>query len=435
MRWLLYNFVFLIGSIILLPHFWLKMLRRGGYRRNFKNRFGKYDAETLAKIHRGAILIHAVSVGEVGVACQFIREFQKYEPKRKFVLSTTSSTGHQEAERRLPKDIPIIYNPIDFSIFDKRMLDTIKPSAYIMVETEIWPNLILECERRKIPMAIINGRLSDKTAPAYRRFRMWFGPALSAIKVIQVQSKLDEERYIAAGANPRSISVTGSFKFDVAKRNEEKEAMVKKLYSDFGLNGREILLGASTWDGEEKLLITMLKKLQKSHPDLRLVLIPRHQERASAIVREVETQGLRPLLKTDIDSGKVPPKQLTSQDILIANTTGEMMGFYPFATVAFVGRTFYSKGGQNMIEPCLCGIPTIVGPHTENFRPVMFDLLENEALIQVGNEELFYEKLLSLFNDNEKRNELGIRARKAVLSRLGAVQNSVLLLRIALEDI
>lgn len=434
MRWLVYDIVLFLLMIILMPHFYIKMKRRGGYRANFKNRFGRYDAETMAKLGKGAILIHAVSVGEVAVADQFMKAMRRDNPSQRFVLSTTSSTGWKEAEKRITENDVLIYNPLDLPCFVKRALDAIRPSAFIMVETEIWPNLIRQCERRDIPMCIINGRLSDKTAPTYRKLRFWFGPALRAIKLIQVQSKLDEKRYIAAGADARTVFVTGSFKFDVADRRPEKENATRELLSLLDFNPpRQILLGASTWDGEEKLLLDCYAGLRKSFPELRLVLVPRHMERREAVSRQITDAGFRPVLKSEINSGARKAGPLTGDDVLLVDTTGEIMGFFPFATVVFVGRTFSaSRGGQNMVEPCLCGVPVVVGPETQNFRSVMHDLLGARAIIQLKEQDKLLPKLSELLADKEMRAGYGARAEEAVKSRKGVVDRCVIAVRIAI---
>ena len=434
MRWILYNVVLFLAMVVMLPHYYLKMKRRGGYRKNFGDRFGRYSAETRERLGGGgAILIHAVSVGEVGVADQFMRAMREKNPDQRFVLSTTSSTGWKEAVKRLPPDDVVIYNPLDLPCFVKRALDVIRPSAFIMVETEIWPNLIRECKRRDIPMCIINGRLSDRTAPTYRKLRFIFGPALRCIKMLQVQSALDEERYIAAGADPSTVLVTGSFKFDVARRNPEKEAMAEKLLRalDFS-DGHRILLGASTWPGEEKLLAECYKALRDTYTDLRLVLVPRHMERAADVCGEIRSLGLKPVRKSDLDAGREAVAPLGLDDVLVVDTTGEIMGFFPYAAVCVVGRTFCSGGGQNMIEPCLCGVPTVVGPLTQNFRPVMADLLSAEAIVQVPSAASLKQELDRLLGDAEAGAALGARAEKAVLSRRGAVNRCVVAVRDAI---
>ena len=427
MRWFLYNILFFIAGLFLLPHFYLKMKRRGGYKANFKNRFGRYTPEQLKNIGEGgAILIHAVSVGEVGVAFQFMASMREVNPNQRFVISTTSSTGWKEAEKRLTENDTLIYNALDLPIFVNRELDRIKPSAFITVETEIWPNLIRACARRSIPMFIVNGRISDKTAPTYRKLRFWFGPVLRLFKLILVQSDLDGSRFISAGANPETIQVTGSFKFDVAKRNEVKEAMWKELLEKSAFNAPQmILLGASTWDGEEALLLDTYKALSQKYPNLRLILVPRHFERREVVEKEISARGLNSVRKSDLDSGAYKVKPLTDRDVILADTTGEIMGLFPFAAVTVVGRTFRSQGGQNMIEPCLVGVPTIVGPETQNFRPVMADLLASKAIIQLSKDEELIPELDRLLGDETARKELGTTASNAVLARRGVVNHCV----------
>lgn len=433
MRRFLYNLALSIAMVVMLPHYLVKMRRRGGYAHNFQNRFGRYDAETLRRFGGGgAILIHAVSVGEVGVAWQFIQTWRKTDPSARFVISTTSSTGYREALKRVGDGgDAVIYNPLDLPCFVRRALDAIRPAAFILVETEIWPNLLAECEKRAIPVCLVNGRLSDRTAPTYRRLRFLFGPAIGSIRQVQVQSDLDAERYIAAGAEPSRTVVTGSFKFDVARRNEAKEQAIGSLLESIGFgDGHAILLGASTWDGEESLLAEAYGTLRAKYPSLRLVLVPRHMERAPDVCTAIGAIGLRPVRKTELD--RHGPRKLDADDVLIVDTTGEMMGFYPFAEVCVVGRTFYSRGGQNMIEPCLCGTPTVVGPETQNFRPVMADLLAQDAIVQVGHWRQLQPELDRLLGDEAARRELGARACRAVASRKGAVDRCVAAVRDAI---
>jgi 3-deoxy-D-manno-octulosonic-acid transferase len=425
MIWLLYDFLLVVAGLIMAPHLILKMRRRGGYRENFGNRLGRFSqSQRDAFGDGGAILIHAASVGEVGVAFQFIEALRRDDPSLRFVVSVTSSTGWKEAERRLSPPDALVYCPIDLPFAVARALDAIRPSAFVMVETEIWPNLLRACHARGIPMAIVNGRISDKSAPSYRRLRFLFGPALRLVRLILAQSALDAERFEAAGANPASIKVTGSFKFDVARRNEAKEAAWKPLLAQLGLLPPTLLLvGASTWEGEEALLMDCYLRLRQRHPALRLALVPRHFERRPAVEAAAAARSLRAVRKSDLDAAASPDGQTAfgQDEILLVDTTGEMMGLYPFATIAVVGRSFRSRGGQNMIEPCLCGVPTIVGPETQNFRPVMADLLASKALIQVPDDAALEKALDALLCDAAEREALGRRASEAVLARRGAV--------------
>ena len=232
MRWIFYRIFFTVGYILMLPTFLPRMLRRGGYRRNFAHRFGRYDPETLAKLSASGspfVWIHAVSVGEVYVAGQFMRGLRDAAKGIRFVLSTTSSTGWQEASKQLAPDDVLIYNPLDFSGCVRRALDTIRPQAFILTESELWPTLIRACHKRKIPLFLVNGRVSDRSASGYRRLRFWFGPVLRCFDVLMVQSDEDRKRLLAAGADGTKIQVTGSAKYDVANRNAKTEAMASTM--------------------------------------------------------------------------------------------------------------------------------------------------------------------------------------------------------------
>ena len=423
MRWILYNLLFALAYAVTFPHYLLRMRRRGGYAAHFRQRFGRYAPEVLERMRPGALWIHAVSVGEVYVAGQLMRAMRAIAPETHFVLSTTSSTGWREAEKLLEPNDTLIYNPLDIPVYIRRALATIRPRAFLLAETELWPNWIRLCARQGIPLFLVNGRMSDATVATYRRLRYWFGPVLRCFDRLMVQSELDARRFVSVGADPAQLQVTGSFKYDAARRNPEKERMAAALLQelDFG-PGRQLLLGGSTWPGEEEALLAIYRRLSADHPDLRLALVPRHFERRESVVANIRAAGFNPVLKSRLDSGEEPRRPCTSGDVLLIDTTGEIMGFYPQATLVFVGRSLGpEKGGQNMIEPCLCGVPTIVGPHTQNFRPVMADLLESQALLQVEDADGLQAALARLLDNPDERKALAARAAATVAARTGVV--------------
>lgn len=433
MRWWLYNVLFAVAYAVMLPQFLLRMKRRGGYRSRMGDRFGRYPADVLARLRQmeGAVWIHAVSVGEVYVAGQVMRAMRAREPGLRFVFSTTSSTGWREAEKQVrPADV-LVYNPLDFPLCVRRALAAIRPRALILTESEIWPTLIRTCHRRGVPLFLVNARVSDRSAPGYRRLRFWFGPVLRTFTAILAQSETDKQRLVDAGADPARIEVTGSFKFDVAIRNPVKEREVAAFLARMDCGpARTVLLGGSTWPGEDAALIRIYRRLRPRHPDLRLVLVPRHFEKADAVQAEIERSGFTCVRKSkekphdqqgerhqlDIDPSSPP--------VILADTTGELMGFYGNAQIVFVGKSLYEHGAQNMIEPCLCGVATLVGPFTENFRPVMSDLLSADALVQVPDEEALAHEIERLAGDAEARRALGVRGTEAVLRRKGVVERS-----------
>jgi len=429
MRWWVYNLLFAVVYVALLPQFLLRMKRRGGYRNRMSDRFGYYPEEVLQRLRRmeGAVWIHAVSVGEVYVAGQVMRSLRERAPDIRFVFSTTSSTGWKEAEKQVGPEDVLIYNPLDFPRCVKRALDAVRPRGFILTESEIWPNLIRACHRRGVPLFLVNARVSDRSAPGYRRLRFWFGPVLRMFTAIMAQSEADKRRLVDAGGDPARIEVTGSFKFDVANRNPAKEQAVGEFLArhDCGPD-RLVLLGGSTWPGEDAVLIGICKRLCVRYPSLRLVIVPRHFEKADAVQAEIEKAGFACVRKSGEEGGlaAVKPKPGASS-VVVGDTTGELMGFYGHAQIVFVGKSLCEHGAQNMIEPCLCGAATLVGPYTENFRPVMSDLLDAGALIQVPDAEALEREIERLVADAAARQALGTRGVAAVLRRKGVVARCV----------
>ena len=440
MKKVVYNLLFAIVYPFLLPGFLVRMLRRGGYAARMGDRFALYPDEVLAKFREGGFVwIHAVSVGEVQVAGQLMREWRKVEPDVKFAFSTTSSTGWKMAEKEISERDVLIYNPLDFPNFVKSALKTVRPRAVVLTESEIWPNFIWTARRYRMPVFLINARVSDRSAPRYKAARWFFGDVLSSFARIFAQSDLDATRLVAAGAPERIVEVTGSFKFDVAHRNEAKERELR----DWIGPGR-ILLGGSTWPGEDEALLRIYSDITKAQggvPQVKLVIAPRHFEKADAVEANIKAAGYDCIRRSRcvevFQSREIfnayppaegcprsgcPSRGEAQTSVYLADTTGELMGLYGIADVVFVGKSLCAHGSQNMIEPCLCGKPTAVGPYTENFRPVMSDLLAADAIRQVKDEMELGEFVKSSFADD---GGLGARAAAAVERRKGVVPKCV----------
>ncbi len=409
MKWFVYNALFCVAYLAMMPAFLLRMKRRGGYRARMGDRFARYPALAFPD---GAIWIHAVSVGEVQVAGQLMRAMRATDPSLRFVFSTTSSTGWRTAEREVAGDDILIYNPLDFPSLVRRAFDQIRPRAIILTETEIWPNFIREARRRGVPLFLANARISDRSAPRYRRLRWFFGEVFRCFTKIYAQSDLDAERLASAGADRGKIEVTGSFKFDVARRRPDKEAELRAWIGE-----GPVLLGGSTWPGEDEVLLRLYGDLP---PEVKLVIAPRHFEKADAVEANIVKAGFACVRRSRGDAGASAAD--SPRTVYLADTTGELMGLFGLAAAAFVGKSLCAHGSQNMIEPCLCGVPTVVGPFTENFRPVMSDLLAAEAIVQVRDEAELRSTILSFFSGRGSAfaAALGARARAAVERRKGA---------------
>ena len=312
MKKVVYNLLFAVVYPFLLPGFIVRMLRRGGYAARMGDRFALYPDEVLAKFREGGFVwIHAVSVGEVQVAGQLMREWRKIEPGVKFVFSTTSSTGWKMAEKEISERDVLIYNPLDFPNFVKSALKTVCPRAVVLTESEIWPNFIWTARRYRIPVFLINARVSDRSAPRYKAARWFFGDVLSSFARIFAQSDLDATRLVAAGAPERIVEVTGSFKFDVAHRNEAKERELREWIGP----GR-ILLGGSTWPGEDEALLRIysdIAKSQSGESQVKLVIAPRHFEKADAVETNIKSAGFSCIRRSRKDSSTPPlPHSSTS---------------------------------------------------------------------------------------------------------------------------
>jgi 3-deoxy-D-manno-octulosonic-acid transferase len=416
MKWFVYNALFTVAYFAMLPSFLLRMKRRGGYKARMGDRFAKYPDDILAALSgdcASRIWVHAVSVGEVQVAGQLMRAIREADPSVRFVFSTTSSTGWRIAEKEVADGDILIYNPLDFPGLVKKSFDLIRPQAIILTETEIWPNFIREAKKRSVPLFLANARISDRSAPRYKALSCFFGEVFRCFTKIYAQSDLDASRLADAGADRDRMEVTGSFKFDVAKRRPEKETELRSWIGP----GR-ILLGGSTWPGEDEALLRVISDLPE---DVKLVIAPRHFEKADAVEENIRKAGFGCVRRSRGESVADAGKDRT---VFLADTTGELMGLFGIASAAFVGKSLCAHGSQNMIEPCLCGIPTVVGPYTENFRPVMSDLLAADAIVQVADENGLHLAIKRFFSpeDREYAEALGNRAKAAVERRRGATE-------------
>jgi 3-deoxy-D-manno-octulosonic-acid transferase len=421
MIWILYNLFFPIGFLLLLPKFISRMARRGGYRRHFEQRLGIYGRGTAAKLAEGRrTWIHAVSVGELFVALRFIEEYRKEHPDALFVLSTNTSTGHALAEQKMDRRDVLIYFPVDLPPVMRRVFSQINPIKLILVECEFWPNMVRQAHRRGIPVALINGRISDSSFKGYMLLRPFTCRLLEMINPVCMQGRQDAERILALGARPETVRTLGTAKYDLpppaADADSKARAVLKKISVPENVL---ILLGGSTWPGEEEALCKIYKNLRPQHPELFLVLVPRHAERRDEVVKKIQAQGLSFVLRGRMNGGNQRP------DVLVVDTTGELMNFYAAADLVFVGKSLCEHGGQNPIEPALFGKAVITGPNMENFPSVMDDFLAAKALRQVADFQGLEETIAELLAGSAVRAQLGVAARGVIESHRGVIEKMV----------
>jgi 3-deoxy-D-manno-octulosonic-acid transferase len=401
------------------------MAKRGNWGPGFWERFGNYDANLKqALTNRHILWVHAVSVGEVNLLVHFIGALEKRAPNLKFVVSTTTTTGMGILRKRLKPHISKIYYPIDRGGIVTRALCAINPDAIVLFETEIWPNFIWRAQRRKIPIFLVNARLSNRSFRGYKRFGFLFRQLFASFEGIAAQDEIAGERFRAVGAVPDRIRVTGNLKYDAATATESGAMDVTGLLKQVGVNGETpILIGGSTHDGEEIILADIVQRLRAQFPKLFLILVPRHFERSNDVARKLRDRGVKLFFRSAIR----PDTQLRPGEIdcLLVDTTGELKFFYEHATVVFMGKSLTAEGGQNLIEPGAFGKAIVFGPNMQNFAEIARRFVEKSGAVQVrdaaGLEKVFRE----LLEDRYQRAELGRNALLVISENLGAMEQSV----------
>lgn len=402
---MLYDIGFAIFSVFYLP----TLIFKGKLHGDFAERFGNFapDKRKALENARGAIWIQAVSVGEVTVCKSLVARLKAEVPDRKIVISTITRTGNDLAKKLFSKDAVIIYFPLDFSFIVKKIVALIRPAIYIMIETELWPNLLKEMAKNKIPTILINGRISDKSFGKYMTAAPFLKGTLQKMSSFCMQSDLDAERIVAIGAPKYKVKVTGNMKFDVDIKTDLKA--METLKETLSLKAdEELIVAGSTHQGEESIVLEVFKNTVKDHPKLKLLIAPRHIERAYEVREEVKKAGLE-----------------NTANVFVLDKIGYLTSAYSFATIVFVGGSLVPHGGQNPIEPAIFEKPVIFGPHMFNFKDAVRSLLAVNGAIQISGAEELSQCVKQLLNDNKKRAELGRNAKEAVMSGRGATSKNI----------
>jgi len=421
----LYNILFAIFFCLSAPYYFLKMWRRGNWRRGFRQRFGRYDAkfkQTLTNRH--VLWIHAVSVGEVNVCTQLIRALEPRVPNLKIIVSTTTSTGMGELQRKLPSHIEKIYYPIDRRKCVYRALSVVRPEAVVLVEAEIWPNFLWRLRDKKIPSFLVNARLSDRSWRGYQRFGFLFRPLFASFTGVGAQNEADSVRLRDLGCRPEAIHVVGSLKFDAARLDERRGLDVPLMLRQLGVpDGAKLLVAGSTHAGEEAVLAGQFLRLRRQFADLFLVLVPRHFERGKEVGKELEARGVKFVYRSEVTvNSRFKPGEV---ECLLVNTTGELRSFYEHATVIFVGRSLTVQGGQNPIEPAALGKAIVFGPNMQNFAAIAEAFLKGNGAVQVRDAAGLEKALAELIADEKRRETLGQNALRVVRENRGAIERTV----------
>jgi 3-deoxy-D-manno-octulosonic-acid transferase len=419
--YLLYSFLLTVVFILALPYFVYQVIKSGKYWTSLRERLGFLPA-TLEREAGPSIWIHAVSVGEVVAARPLLLLLKEFFPDTPLIVSVTTLTGRQIAERQLRDADTIFYCPFDWAFIVRRVVARARPKLLLLIDTEIWPHLIRACSRVGAVTLLVNGRISDRSYPRYRFIRLFMRRFLAPIDHFCMQSSRYAERIVDVGANPERVTVTGSLKFDAVVPDPSEPVEAARLIPA----GRTVVMAGSTLAPEEEIVLDAFQSLRRSHPELFLVLAPRHPERFDEVVELADGLGLHVVRRSRLD------EPAPEADVMVLDTIGELAALYRRGDIVFVGGSLAPWGGHNLIEPAVYGKPILFGPHMSNFKEMASMFLEAGAAVRVASREVLEDAVEELIQDAPKRSELGERARGLVQANRGAGCKTIEIAREAL---
>ena len=407
-----YTLLYTLLMPLIVARLWWRGRANPAYRQRIAERFGYLPHHPRA----GGLWVHAVSVGETLAAAPLVKRFLEQNPDTPLIITTTTPTGSEQVKRLFGGRVFHMYLPYDLPVFIHRFLRTIRPAALVVMETELWPNLMACCEQRHIPVILANARLSEKSARGYAKFSALTQPMLQRLSVVAAQHQSDADRFLALGLPPERLAVTGSVKFDltIAEGLNDKGAELRQQWG----RERPVLALASSHPGEDEQVLDLWPELHKAVPELLLLLIPRHPERFEAVGNAARSRKLKIQRRSQ-------GQATADTQVYIADTMGEMLTLLASADVVLMGGSLVELGGHNPIEPAALGKATLIGPNYVNFAAIVDAMAEDHALEVVSDLNQLATRLAYFLNDTEARQLMGERAQATVDNNRGAVQRLV----------
>jgi 3-deoxy-D-manno-octulosonic-acid transferase len=408
-----------LALVLSLPYWLLRMARQGKYRAGLGQRLGRAPAHLRSS--RGAIWVHAVSVGEVLAVAGLIEQLRRRWPKRRVVVSTTTATGQALAQRRFGAE-NVFYFPLDFAFAIRPYLRKLRPELVVVAETEFWPNFLRLSRHADAQIAVVNARISDRSFPRYRRVRRCLAAVLADVSAFLAQSEEDKRRLIAIGAPADRVQVSGNLKFDIQRL--PAPAIIANLRAALARAGAgPVIVGGSTVEGEEAILLRAFSAVLARYPGAVMVLAPRHPERFAGVIELLAQSGMKFWRRSQWSD----PAEGVSGGILLLDSIGELAAAYGLGEVAFVGGSLAPRGGHNILEAAQHGAAILVGPHTANFRDIIA-LFRRADAVRVVEEHELTPALLRLLADERERAELGRRAVEVLQTQSGATERTLAVL-------
>ncbi len=415
---LLYSAALAVALFIGLPFWLVQMLRHGKYRAGVSERFGRVPKRLNLARAEGSIWVHAVSVGEVLAVAGLINALRLRFPERRVYVSTTTLTGQKLARSRFGED-SVFFFPLDFAFAVRPYLKALRPALVVVAETEFWPTFLRLAGASGAQIAVVNARISDRSLPRYLRFRALLRRVLAPVGIFLAQSEEDERRLIGIGAKPERVKVSGNLKFDVAPAAMPE--IVGQLRAAMIAGGAgPVVVAGSTVEGEERSVLEAFSGVLEVQSNSVLVLAPRHPERFAQVADLVALSGMKFWRRSQWDV-ETP----VGGGVFLLDTIGELGAIYSVADIAFVGGSLARRGGHNILEPAMYGVPVIVGPHTENFRDIVELFLRAAAVVVVQDAPALRAEICRLLADPGERRNLGDRAADLVQRQSGATARTL----------
>ncbi len=403
------------------PFVWLRLLLRSRKAPAYRKRWAERYGFCRGKVAPDGIMLHSVSVGETLAAIPLVRALRHRYPTIPITVTTMTPTGSERVQSAFGKNVHHVYLPYDLPCAMKRFLDTVRPKLVIVMETELWPNMITELHNRKIPLVIANARLSERSAKGYKKLGNFTRRLMSRITLIAAQNEEDAGRFLELGLKRSQLTVTGSLKFDISV-TPELAARAITLRRQWAPR-RKVWIATSTHDGEESIILDAHRQLLAKFPDLLLILVPRHPERFKDAKELVQKGGFSYTLRS---SGEIPSG---STQVVIGDSMGELMLLYGIADLAFVGGSLVERGGHNPLEPAAHAIPVLMGPHIFNFKDICAKLQQADGMITVTDAASLVNEITTLLTDEDYRMYYGRHAVEVLHQNQGALQRLLQLLQ------
>ena len=411
----LYTVLFYLGLPLVAIRLWLRARKAPAYAKRIGERF----TLGMPTLQPGGIWVHAVSVGESIAAAPMIRALLQRYPALPITVTCMTPTGSERIQALFANEprIQHCYLPYDLPCAAARFLDRVQPKLAVIMETELWPNHIHQCAKRGIPVALANGRLSERSARGYGRFSKLTAPMLAEMSLFAIQTEAEAQRFRDLGARPQTVEVTGSIKFDLTI-DPQLLQRAAELRSQWQAQDRPVWIAASTHEGEDEVLLDAHRRLLSSHPDALLILVPRHPERFNSVFELCQREGFATVRRS---TGANVDAQTS---VLLGDTMGELLFLYALADSAFVGGSLVPNGGHNLLEPAALAKPVLSGPHLFNFLDIAAQMREAGALVEVDDAEglaIEVQRLFELPRDAQRMAEAGLavmRRNQGALQRL-----------------